>query len=504
MVAPPADTGSRPTVWVLGDQLNPDIASLAGRSPADCRVLFVESRAKLESKPWHVQRAHLVISAMAHFADELNARGYEVDYRRAPTLAEGLRAHREQFDVRRVIAMEPMSWDGRAMLSRLGVETVANNQFLCSHEEFAAWAADRRSLRMEDFYRWQRSRLGILMDGGEPAGGRWNFDVENREPPPTDGRSWPEITRFPLDAIDREVIGRLPESWGNAPDGTWPVTRRQARHRLREFVESGLGPFGPHEDAMLAAEWKLAHSGLSSSLNLGLLTPDEVVEAAEAAYRAGAVPINSAEGFIRQVLGWREYVWGMYWHNMPAYRDLNRLDAHRPLPPVFTGEAPTQMACVASVVAHVHEHAYAHHIERLMVLGNLALTAGVDPQAMTRWMWASFVDGAEWVMVPNVIGMALHADAGLMATKPYASGGAYINRMSDHCAGCRYNPRKRTGEDACPFTTLYWDFLARNEEALAANHRMSRQLAGMRRLSDLDEVRARAAEVCVALDNGTL
>ncbi len=504
MVTSPAVTGSKPTVWVFGDQLNLEIASLAGRSPGACRILLVESRAKLESKPWHIQRAHLVASAMAHFAAELEARGFDVDHRQAPSLAAGLRSHCEQFEVQHVVAMEPMSWDGRLMLARLGVDTVANNQFLCHYEDFAAWAEGRKSLKMEDFYRWQRTRLDVLMDDGVPGGGRWNHDSDNREPPPTDGRPWPAITRFPLDAIDREVLGRLPECWGAAPEGTWPVTRQQALHRLEEFITWGLETFGPHEDAMLAAEWKLAHSGLSSSLNLGLLWPSEVIEAAEVAYRAGAAPINSAEGFIRQVLGWREYVWGMYWLNMPDYRNQNRLAAHRPLPPAFTGEAPTEMACVASVVAHIHDHAYAHHIERLMVLGNLALTAGVDPQAMTEWMWGSFIDGAEWVMVPNVIGMALHADAGLMATKPYASGGAYINRMSDHCRGCRYNPKKRTGEDACPFTTLYWDFLARNEEAFASNHRMGRQLAGMRRLSDLDAVRAHATDVLAALDTGTL
>ena len=504
MVTARAATESKPTVWVFGDQLNLEIASLAGRSPADCRVLLVESRAKLESKPWHIQRAHLVASAMTHFAAELRELGFDVDHRQAPTLAAGLRAHCAQVDVHHVIAMEPMSWDGRATLARLRVETVANNQFLCHYDDFATWAEGRKSIRMEDFYRWQRTRLDVLIDDGAPAGGRWNYDSDNREPPPADGRLWPEITRFPLDAIDQQVLGRLPDCWGAAPDGTWPVTRHQALQRLEEFIRSGLGPFGPHEDAMLAAEWKLAHSTLSSSLNLGLLWPGEVIDAAETAYRSGAAPLNSAEGFIRQVLGWREYVWGMYWLHMPDYRHHNQLDAHRPLPPALTGDAPTEMACVASVLDHVHDHAYAHHIERLMVLGNLALTAGLDPQAMTQWMWASFVDGAEWVMVPNVIGMALHADAGLMATKPYASGGAYINRMSDHCRGCRYNPQKRTGQDACPFTTLYWDFLARNEAALASNHRMGRQLAGMRRLSDLDAVRAHAVDVLTALDTGTL
>jgi deoxyribodipyrimidine photolyase-related protein len=493
------------TVWVLGDQLHRGIASLTDRTPDDVRILLVESRRKITAKRWHVQRLHLVLSAMAHFAAELRAEGFEVDHRRADGLAQGLADHRRQFGVERVVAMEPMSWDGRDLLERLRVELVPNDQFLCSAAEFSAWADDRSNLRMEDFYRWQRRRLRVLMDGDQPIGGRWNFDHQNRERPPTDGRAWPTVTRFEPDDIDREVLERLPAStWGDPPAGLWPVTRGQALTRLDDFVTDGLAPFGPHEDAMLGSEWKLAHSTLSSSLNLGLLHPGEVVAAAEEAFRRDRAPLNSVEGFVRQIIGWREYVWGLYWRWMPAYRVENALGAHRPVPPALTGDADTTMACVASVVAKIRATGYAHHIERLMVLGNLALTAGVDPSAMTDWMWSSFVDGAEWVMVPNVIGMALHADGGRMATKPYASGGAYIHRMSDHCRRCRFDPRKRTGADACPFTTLYWDFLARNRERLAGNHRMSRQIAGLDRLGDLDAVRARATDVLAALDAGRL
>ncbi|MDW3214577.1 MAG: cryptochrome/photolyase family protein [Ilumatobacteraceae bacterium] len=498
-----------PTVWVLGDQLRRDGGALAGREPGECRVLLVVSERKIASKRWHRQRLHVVLSAMLHFADELLAEGFDVDVRRAATLAAGVTAHRDEFDVGRVIAMEPMSWDGRVLLDGLGVETVRNDQFTCHYDDFAEWTADRDSFKMEDFYRWQRRRLDLLMedgpDGAEPAGGQWNFDHDNRERPPKDGRAWPEITRFELDGIDREVIDRLPDTcWGAAPDGTWPVTRAQALARLDEFVATGLAPFGPHEDAMLAAEWKLAHSVLSSSMNLGLLHPGEVVEAAERAWWAGDAPINSVEGFVRQVIGWREYVWGVFWLWMPDYRGVNGLGATRPVPPAFTGDAATEMACVANAVTHLHDHGYAHHIERLMVFGNLALTAGVDPAAMTEWMWASFVDGAEWVMLPNVMGMALHADGGRMATKPYASGGAYINRMSDSCRGCRFDPKQRTGDDACPFTTLYWDFLARHADRFAGNHRMARQLAAMRQLGDLPAVREHAVLVVAALDAGDL
>jgi deoxyribodipyrimidine photolyase-related protein len=467
-------------------------------------VLIVESEAKISGRRWHTQRLHLVLSAMAHFAAELREEGFEVDHRPAANLAAGLASHRADFGVDDVVAMEPMSWDGANLLRRLGVSTVPNDQFLCPYPEFAAWIGDRSRVRMEDFYRWQRVRLGLLVDGDGPAGGRWNHDHDNREPPPNDGRSWPEPTRFDLDEIDRAVLARLPVTWGEPPDGTWPVTRDQALLRLAEFVVDGLPRFGPHEDAMLAGEWKLAHSVLASSLNLGLLHPAEVVDAAVAAYEAGRAPIGGVEGFVRQVIGWREYVWGLYWHWMPGYREENRLDAHDPLPPAFRGDAPTEMACVADVIGRLARHGFVHHIERLMVLGNLALTAGVSPRAMTDWMWTHFVDGAEWVMVPNVVGMALHADGGRMATKPYASGGAYINRMSDHCRGCRFDPRKRTGPDACPYTTLYWDFLARNEPALAGNARVAQQLAAMRRLSDLDAVRRRAVEVRAALAAGEI
>ena len=501
-------TAAHETIWVLGDQLNRSVGPLADREPGDCRVLLVESETKLRSKTWHRQRRHVVVSAMRHFAAELRAEGFDVDYRRAPTLAAGLRAHVDETGVDRVIAMEPMSYDGRAMLDRLGVTVNRNEQFLCHYDDFAAWVEPRTAFKMEDFYRWQRRRLDVLMDAdgadGQPAGGRWNFDHDNRERPPKDGRSWPTITHFDLDDIDEQVIADVGDDgvWGAEPDGTWPVTRQQALTRLDDFITNGLAPFGAHEDAMLADEWKMAHSVLACSLNIGLLHPDEVVRAAEQAYRSGKAPINSVEGFVRQVIGWREYVWGLYWLWMPEYRQVNGLDATRPVPPAFTGSASTEMRCVATAVKHLHEHGYTHHIERLMVFGNLALTAGVDPQAMTQWMWASFVDGAEWVMVPNVLGMALHADGGRMATKPYASGGAYINKMSDSCKGCRYNPKKRTGPDACPFTTLYWDFLARNESAFVGNHRMGQQLAGMRRLSDLEDVRQRAAEVLDALDRG--
>ena len=500
---------TRRTVWVLGDQLDAELGALADARPGRDTVVLITSTSKVDGRPWHRQRLHLVLSAMAHLAAELRDAGFTVDERTAEDMATGLAQHCAEFGIDEVVGTEANSPVARRMQSRLGVRTVRSTQFLCHPDDFADWAADRSGrLRMEDFYRWQRVRLGVLVDGDEPEGGTWNLDADNREPPPRDGRSWPTNPSIALDAIDRRVLDALPDGVvGALPAGDWPVTRTQALARLASFIEHGLPVFGPHEDAMLGAEWKLAHSTLSSSLNLGLLRPREVVAAAEDAYRSGRVPLASAEGFIRQIIGWREYVWGLswWWADGPdgGWRDWNALDAHRPLPPVFrTGE--TDMACVANVVEGVRDHAYAHHIERLMVLGNLCLLAGVEPVELVDWMWENFVDGAEWVMLPNVIGMSLWADGGRMATKPYASGGAYLNRMSDHCRGCRYDPKQRTGDDACPFTTLYWDFLARNEDRLRGNHRISTQLGGMRRLADLDQTRARARDVLGMLDGGDL
>ena len=492
------------TVWVLGDQLNVALAAMAQADPSTHRLLLVESDAKIASQHWHLQRAHFVIASMRRFAAERRAEGFEVDERRAESLAAGLAEHRRELQPERVIATEPASRDGLALLQRLDVEVVRTNQFLCHPDEFAAWAGARRSLKMEDFYRWQRRRLDYLMDGDEPAGGRWNFDADNRLGPPKDGRSWPTPVRDELDDVDRAVLADLPDgSWGAEPDGTWATSRAGALARLHHAIDEVLPRFGPHEDAMLTTSWHLAHTLLSPYLNIGLLHPREVCDEIEVAYRSGRVPIASAEGLLRQIIGWREYVWGVYWLWMPGYRDLDELDASRPLPPVFHG-APTRMRCVEHTMAGVHDHGWAHHIQRLMVLGNLSLLAGVRPQELVDWMWSSFVDGAEWVMLPNVVGMALYADGGRMSTKPYAAGGAYIDRMSDYCRGCAYDRTQRTGDHACPFTTLYWDFLARHGERFARNPRVVQQVRAAGRLADLPAVRERAAEVLLRLDGGDL
>ena len=497
------------TVLILGDQLSLQSSALEGAKPANTRILLITSRAQLRDRRWHRQRLHLVLSGMAKLARELRSLGFEVDERVADTFGAGLASHRQSFEPSEILAMSPTSWRAIEVLTSNDVALRPNSQFLCDSETFAAWAQTKKTrIRMEDFYRWQRQRLGVLMEpNGEPVGGRWNFDADNREPPPKDGRSWPEPERFVMDDIDETVSAQIdrmaPNAFGASWQGLWPTTAVEAEQRLDRVITDVLPHFGPHEDAMLHNEWHLAHTLLSSSLNVGLLDPSVVVARTEAAFRAGRIPLSSAEGFIRQIIGWREYVWGLYWYRMPGYAKLNVLNAHDPVPPVFFGQ-PTKMRCVSRTVGDVDARAYAHHIQRLMVLGNLALLAGIDPQAMTEWMSTSFIDAAEWVMVPNVIGMSLHADGGLMATKPYAAGGAYISKMSDYCKGCFYDPKKRTGATACPYTTLYWDFLDRHEERFRKNHRLAQPMAGLRRLADLNDVRMRANEVRSMLQSGDL
>ena len=374
-----------------------------------------------------------------------------------------------------------------------------SHSWVCS-----SWEPASKPLLLVYCYGGLAARRVFVLDGDQPATGRWNYDDENRQRPPKSATPWPDPQVSRLDDGDRAVLADLPDDcWGAEPDGTWATSRRAALARLRHFVDEALPMFGPHEDARVERSWHLAHSVLSPYLNIGLLLPGEVCDAVEARYRAGEVPINSAEGFIRQVIGWREYVWGLYWL-WPELADGNALDHDRPLPPAFSGEGTTQMRCLADALDGLERRAWVHHIPRLMVLSNLANLVGIEPRLVYRWMLDRYIDGAEWVMVPNVMGMGLWADGGRMASKPYISGGAYIDRMSDYCGTCPYDPRKRTGEDACPFTTLYWDFLARHEARLRGNHRLSRPLAGMRRLKDLPAVRARAREVRDGIEQGRL
>ena len=361
---------------------------------------------------------------------------------------------------------------------------------------------------MDVFYRWQRRRLNVLMDGDTPVGGQWSLDAENRLPPPKGNHDWPEPLHHTRDEIDDEVWATISSAGlnlqGQAPDGTWATTRAGALRQLQYFLDSSFADFGPYEDAMPKGTWTVNHSLLSPYLNLGLLDPAEVVQAAVARFEEGGIPLSSAEGFIRQIIGWREYVNGVYWTFPQEYRNENQLNATRELPPALTQPGSTQMACVGEAVIDIDKRGWLHHIPRLMVLANLALLTGIRPDAFLGWMRRMFVDAADWVMVPNVIGMGVHADGGAMMTKPYAAGGAYLSRMGSSCKGCRYNPKLRTGADACPFTTLYWDFLDRHRAEFGSNPRMAQQVRGLDRLSDLDGVRERARQVLGQLDRGEL
>ena len=479
--------------WLFADQLGPHFLD-----DPDQPVLLVESRAAFGRRPMHRRKAHLVLSALRHRAAEL---GVQALFVHARTYREAVDRARAEVQGELTVCA-PTSWAARRLTRDLpGVTVLPARGFGTSEREFAAWAGQRgrRRLLMEDFYRDARRRLDILMAGAEPAGGRWNFDADNREPPRPDA-SRPAPPAVTEDEIDEQVRRDL-DDWQRAGDvrltgrdgpREFPVTRAEAVTALAAFVRDRLPDFGPQQDAMLAGDPVMAHSLLSPALNLGLLDPVECARAAEEAYRAGKAPLGSTEGFIRQVIGWRDYVWNLYWHFGDDYRHRNALHAQAALPPWFAeldAEA-VRARCLSDALAQVREHGYAHHIIRLMVLGNYAIQRGWDPEEVTRWFHANFADGYDWVMTPNVIGMSQHADGGLMATKPYVSGGAYINRMSDYCGDCPYQPGDRAGPRACPFTAGYWTFLDRHADRLARNPRMARPVKGLDRLGDLPELRS--------------
>jgi len=493
------------SVLVLGDQLDPAHPALARAQPSQTRVVMIESEALLSGKRWHKQRLHLVLSAMRHYAQGLRAQGFDVDYLRAKSFRAGLAEHRKRFDPARVQCAEPMSHGLRRALPKLGVTLVRHDRFMCHYREFGEWAKRQRVLRMDAFYRMRRQATGYLMEGSKPIGGAFSFDSENREPAARAPERWPDALRDDLDAIDEEVLRELPPlAFGAAPDGTWATTRAAALRRLKHFIEQVLPGFGPYQDVMLHRSWHMSHSMLSAYLNLGLLHPREVCDAIVAAYESGGVPLASAEGCLRQILGWREYIWGTYWLFGPEYGSSNSLNAQRALLPLYTDPSRTRMQCMKDALHSIDEHAYAHHIQRLMVLGNLSLLAGVQPLELARYMQVSFIDGGEWVMWPNVIGMALYADGGKMSTKPYAGGGAYIHRMSDACQRCSYRPTERTGEHACPFTTLYWSFFARHRDRFVDHPRVRNMIRGLDRLKDRRETLEHAEQILRGLSEGTV
>ncbi len=494
---------------LLGDQLSHSLASLAEVDPATAVVLIVEVAAEARYVRHHKKKIAFLFAAMRHFADELRRAGWQVDYvalddpanshsfdgevARAAIRHGATRIVTVEAGEHRVLAMQ----QGWAALTGLPSTVLPDDRFFCSRADFTAWASPRKRLVMEDFYREMRIRTGLLMDGGRPAGDRWNYDADNRQRPPT-GLEYPLPPATPPDAITRAVLSlvqaRFTGHFGDLLPFTLAVTRADALAALDQFIAHALPRFGDFQDAMVEGEDWLFHSWLSPYLNVGLLTAREVCAAADAAWRNGDVPLNCAEGFIRQILGWREYVRGIYWLEGPGYTHENALGATRGLPEFYWTGA-TDMRCLAQAVDTTRRNAYAHHIQRLMVLGNFAMLVGVDPYQVHLWFLVVYADAYEWVEAPNVIGMSQYADGGRMASKPYAGGGAYINRMSNHCRSCRYRVKLRTGPDACPFNSLYWDFMARHRERLRGNRRLWRVYDGWDRFGADEQaaIRAQAA-----------
>lgn len=472
-------------ILVLGDQLTPTLSALSAGDRARDVVLMAEVMAEATYVRHHVKKIAFVFSAMRHFAEELRASGWQVDYvqlddpANTGSLEGEVQRALARHGLRQTLATEPGEW--RLMEGMRGwsdTELLPDDRFLADRQGFAQWAEGRKGLRMEHFYRPMRRKTGLLMDGDQPAGGQWNFDADNRNPA-NNALLMPQPQRFAPDAITRAVLDlvarRFPDHFGDLEPFWFATTRAQAEAAFAHFLRHGLRDFGAYQDAMLSHHKFLCHAVVSTYLNVGLLDPLAMCRAVEAEWRAGRVPINSAEGFIRQIIGWREFVRGIYWWRMPDYATSNALEAHRPLPG-FYWTADTPMACMRACITQTREEAYAHHIQRLMVTGNFALLAGIDPHELHEWYLAVYADAYEWVELPNTIGMSQFADGGLLASKPYVASGAYINRMSDYCGSCAFNVKDKEGPNACPFNLLYWDFIARHHDRLARNPRMAQMV----------------------------
>ena len=485
-------------VPVLGDQLTTTLASLRDRERADTVILMMEVWDEATYVKHHKQKIALIFSAMRHFAEAMRQDGWTVDYVKLDDpanagsfTAEVARAV-EQYDPAEIHVTEAGEWRVRENMSvwpdmfPCPVHFHRDDRFICTQAEFNEWAEERKELRMEYFYRAMRRKTGLLMDDNEPVGDAWNYDSENREPP-VEGLTAPARPLFEPDAVTQECIDlvetRFGDHFGSLDHFGWPVTREQALQAADAFFAERIECFGPYQDVMVLGEDDLFHSMLSTSINLGLLDPLELCRRAEHSYRDGKAPLNSVEGFIRQIIGWREYIRGFYWYQMPMLKEANALEATRPLPDFYwTGE--TDMTCLADCVRTTRDNAHAHHIQRLMVLGNFALLAGIDPQDVQDWYLVVYADAYEWVELPNVSAMILYADGGKLASKPYAASGNYINKMSNYCEQCRFSPAKKTGEGACPFNSLYWDFMVRHRERLEKNGRVGRIYSTWDRMSE--------------------
>ncbi|WP_267378972.1 cryptochrome/photolyase family protein [Sphingomonas sp. GC_Shp_6] len=503
-------------VPVLGDQLSLGLSSLAGADPATTVVLMMEVSDETAYVRHHKTKLVYILSAMRHHAQALREAGWRVDYvalddpENSGSFTGEIARAIQRHDPARIAVTEAGEWrvaamlDGWETLFGIPVKILPDTRFLATHAEFEAWAEGRKAMRMEFFYREMRRKTGLLMNGDKPVGGEWNYDTQNRKPAKGD-LLMPRPHAFAPDAITRAVIALVAERFADHPgslDGfAYAVTAADAERQADLFFAHALADFGPYEDAMLSGERYLWHSILSPYINSGLLDPLDLCRRAEAAYRAGRAPLNSVEGYIRQIIGWREYMRGIYWREGPDYVTRNFLDHHRALPGFYwTGE--TDMHCMAEALGQTLATAHAHHIQRLMVTGNFALLIGADPTQVHAWYLEVYLDAYEWVELPNTLGMSQFGDGGLIASKPYIASGAYIDRMSDYCGRCRYDVKQRIGPDACPFNALYWDFLARHEDKLGDNMRLAMPYRNWRRTDPAKQqaLRAQAAGFLATLD----
>ena len=492
-------------IWILGDQLHLQQAALLSckNEQKSVPIIFIESLNYITKRRYHQQKLVLIFSAMRHFAEELKLQGWSVTYEVAKDFKTPLSHWIVDNNITELRIVTPYDRPFYQFIQRLKlncqINFIPNNHFLWSHEEFKQWSNNRKRLLLEDFYREGRKRLKILMEENKPIGGEWNFDKQNRKPPKK-SLNIPQALWFEPDEITQQVIKDIKsyalETYGNIEPFRWGVTRSQALQFLEYFITTNLENFGSYQDAMITGEYTMFHSLISPYLNLGLLTPLEVIKAIETAYYEQNYPLNSVEGLIRQILGWREYMYGIYQLMYDDYTDQNWFNHDYSLPNFYWNSQQTDMNCLHQTLKQVEEIGYAHHIQRLMILSNFALIIGVSPQELKDWFHAAFIDAYDWVMVPNVMGMGQFADGGILASKPYAASANYINKMSDYCKNCVYQKNQRTGEKACPFNFFYWDFISRNQQKLKSLGRMNLVLVNLKKIDkqELEIIQSQAQQ----------
>ena len=482
-------------IWILGDRVNIKQTSLATYRDKKDRtpVILIESLNYVKQRPYHQQKLVLIWSVMRHFAVELKADGWLVSYEIAEDFVKPLQRWIKDNQITELVITQPCDKPFKNYIQNLDLDCkitfIPDNHFLWSREAFSNWAKSRKRLLMEDFYREGRKRFNILMEEDKPVGGKWNYDKQNRKPPKKN-LSTPQRLWFKPDDITQEVIQHIEKQnfpkYGRIEPFNWGVTSKQAKQVLEHFITECLPNFGTYQDAMVTGEYTMWHGLISPYLNIGLLHPMEVIKAAETAYYQNDLPINSVEGFIRQVLGWREYMHGIYQYTEEEYSKSNWFEHHRSLPNFFWDGKTTEMNCLKQCLTQVENTGYAHHIQRLMVLSNFALISGINPQEIENWFHSAFIDAYDWVMQTNVLGMGQFADGGMLASKPYAASANYINKMSDYCSNCSYNKSDRATKKACPFNYFYWDFISRHQDKLKSLGRMNLILGNLKKIPETE------------------